>query len=78
MIRSSQRNLLTARSGNRELFMPGQPAWMIWVASFGVWAFVTLAAAGSIYELYRSTGWLHELPERFGYAVRPRVSPIFR
>jgi sensor histidine kinase YesM len=36
--------------------MPGQPPWLIWVASFGVWMFVTLVGTGTIYELYRSTG----------------------
>jgi two-component system LytT family sensor kinase len=66
VIRSLQRNLLTASSGNRELSMPGQPAWMIWVVSFGVWTFVTLADAGSIYELYRSTGGTTNFPTVLG------------
>ena len=66
MIRSSQRDLLTTSSGNREGSMPGQPAWMIWAVSFGVWAFVTLAGAGSIYELYRSTGGSMSFPNVLG------------
>jgi len=36
--------------------MLGQTGWMVWAVSLGVWTFVTLAAAVSIYELYRSTG----------------------
>lgn len=47
---------LLASSGNREVRMAGQPAWLIWVASFGVWMFVALVGTGTIYELYRSTG----------------------
>lgn len=47
---------MTATLGNRELSVLGQPAWMLWAVSFGVWAFISLADAGSIYELYRSTG----------------------
>jgi two-component system, LytTR family, sensor kinase len=66
VIRSSQRKLLTASSGYRELSMPGQPAWMIWVVSFGVWMFVTLADTGSIYELYRSTGGFMSFPNVLG------------
>jgi len=46
--------------------MPGQPAWLIWVVSFGVWTFVTLADAGSIYELYRSTGGSMHFPNVLG------------
>jgi hypothetical protein len=46
--------------------MPGQPAWMIWAVSFGVWMFVTLADAGSIYELYRSTGGFMSFPNILG------------
>src|ERR1700758_5240856 len=30
--------------------------WVIWVVSLGVWTFIALAAAGSIYELYRTMG----------------------
>jgi two-component system, LytTR family, sensor kinase len=30
--------------------------WIIWVLSFSVWTFVTLAYAITVYELYRSTG----------------------
>ena len=66
MTHRSQRKLLTASSGNRELSMPGQPAWMIWVVSFGVWTFITLADAGSIYELYRSTGGSMSFPNVLG------------
>jgi two-component system LytT family sensor kinase len=66
VIRSSRRQLLTASSGYRELPMPDQPAWMIWVVSFGVWTFVTLANAGSIYELYRSTGGFMSFPKVLG------------
>jgi two-component system, LytTR family, sensor kinase len=29
---------------------------LVWILSFGIWTFVALAAALSIYELYRSTG----------------------
>src|ERR1700693_3069045 len=57
---------MTASSASRELPMPGQPAWMIWVVSFGVWMFVTLADAGSIYELYRSTGGSMRFPNVLG------------
>jgi two-component system LytT family sensor kinase len=46
--------------------MPGQPAWMIWAVSLGVWMFVTLAGAGSIYELYRSTGGSMSFPSVLG------------
>lgn len=35
--------------------MPATRPWLIWVASFGVWSFVALAAALTIYEAYRST-----------------------
>lgn len=31
--------------------------WLIWAVSFGVWALVTLAATGSIYELWRSRSY---------------------
>jgi two-component system, LytTR family, sensor kinase len=38
----------------------GAPAeirpWVIWATSFGVWTFVALAYALTVYELYRSTG----------------------
>lgn len=29
---------------------------LVWLVSFGVWALITLAATGSVYELYRSIG----------------------
>jgi two-component system LytT family sensor kinase len=57
---------MTASSGTREFSMPDQPAWMIWAVSFGVWAFISLADAGSIYELYRSTGGSMSFPEVLG------------
>src|ERR1017187_3972721 len=63
VIRSSQKKVLTP---SRELTMPSQPAWLIWVVSFGVWTFVTLADAGSIYELYRSTGGSMHFPNVLG------------
>src|ERR1700722_3747461 len=31
--------------------------WLIWVLSFGVWTLISLAATGSIYELWRSRGY---------------------
>jgi two-component system LytT family sensor kinase len=31
--------------------------WLIWAASFGVWMVVTMAATGSVYELYRAQGY---------------------
>jgi two-component system LytT family sensor kinase len=52
----SARYIPNASSENREVAMPGEPLWLIWVVSFGVWAFVTLASVASIYELYHSTG----------------------
>jgi two-component system LytT family sensor kinase len=33
-----------------------QHTWLIWVVSFAVWTFLALAATGTIYEMYRSTG----------------------
>jgi two-component system LytT family sensor kinase len=57
---------MTANSANRELSVPGKPAWMIWVVSFCVLAFITLAGAGSIYELYRSTGGFMSFPNVLG------------
>jgi sensor histidine kinase YesM len=56
MIRSSQGKLPLVNSANDELPLRGRRPWLIWVVSFSVWTFVTLAAAGSIYELDRSTG----------------------
>jgi two-component system LytT family sensor kinase len=66
MIPGSRGKELSASSGNREVHMPGQPAWLLWVASFGVWAFITLADSGSIYELYRSTGGTPKFPTVLG------------
>jgi len=57
---------MTASSGNREVSIPVQPAWVIWVVSLGVWTFVTFAGAGSIYELYRSTGGSMDFPNVLG------------
>jgi len=31
--------------------------WLIWVLSFGVWTLISLAATGSIYELWRARGY---------------------
>jgi two-component system LytT family sensor kinase len=36
--------------------IPGPKARLVWAVSFVVWTFVALAAAASIYELYRSMG----------------------
>jgi two-component system LytT family sensor kinase len=57
---------MTASSGNREVSIPVQPAWVIWAVSLGVWTFVTFAGAGSIYELYRSTGGSMSFPNVLG------------
>jgi two-component system LytT family sensor kinase len=35
---------------------PGVRAWLVWALSFGVWTFIALAYAITIYEVYRSTG----------------------
>jgi two-component system LytT family sensor kinase len=56
MISDSQRDVQTANLEGREAALRGHPVWLIWVVSFGVWAFVTLASVVSIYELYHSTG----------------------
>lgn len=57
LLRRPLRKAATAISKNSHA---GQPAsnrpFLVWVVSFGVWTFVTLAATGSIYEFYRSTG----------------------
>lgn len=66
MIGSSQRKLATASSGDKDLRLHGEPLWLIWVASLGVWAFVTLLSAASIYELYHSTGGSMSLPMILG------------
>jgi len=34
----------------------GFRSWIVWALSFGVWSFVALAYALTVYELYRSTG----------------------
>ena len=34
----------------------GFRSWIVWALSFGVWTFVALAYALTVYELYRSTG----------------------
>jgi len=52
----AHRNGVKANSENREAPMPKKTVWLIWAVSFGVWTFITLASAGSIYELYGSTG----------------------
>ncbi len=65
MIPGSRGEELPASSVSREV-MFGQPVWLIWAASFGVWAFVTLAASGSIYEVYRTTGGTSNFPTVLG------------
>ena len=66
VIPDSAKKLMTEGSGTRELSVPGQPAWMIWVVSFGVWTFVTLLSAASIFELYHSTGGSMSFPMLLG------------
>jgi two-component system LytT family sensor kinase len=51
-----QGDVQTAGSADGEVSMVSEPIWLICVLSFGVWAFITLASAASIYELYGSTG----------------------
>jgi len=56
MTSHSQRDAQTASPAGREVSRHRGPVWLIWVVSFSVWMLVTLASAGSIYELYSSTG----------------------
>jgi len=46
-------NVVEARDPHRPR---SQRPWLIWVVSFGVWTFLTFAATGTIYEMYRATG----------------------
>lgn len=66
VISSSQIKVLPASSGSRDVSTLGLSTWKIWMASLGVWAFITLADAGSIYELYRSTGGPANFPNILG------------
>jgi len=46
--------------------------WLIWAVSFGVWMLVSLAASGSIYELYRARGY----PMSFASVFASELSQI--
>jgi two-component system LytT family sensor kinase len=53
-------------SENRPTSQPHGPVWLVWVASFGVWAFITLANVGSLYELYSSSGGSMRISDLLG------------
>jgi signal transduction histidine kinase len=46
-------SVLAGEENQPELKITNRPG-LIWAASFGVWTFVSLAATGTIYQLYRS------------------------
>lgn len=50
----------------------GSRPWLIWAVSFGVWMLVSLAASGSIYELYRARGY----PMSFASVFASELSQI--
>jgi len=57
LVRRPQRRTTTAIAEDSNANLPASGrTLLVWVVSFGVWTFVTLAATVSIYELYRSTG----------------------
>ncbi|HEY6339085.1 MAG TPA: DUF1272 domain-containing protein [Candidatus Sulfotelmatobacter sp.] len=57
LVRRPRRNVLLKDYDTGNGSAPGTVrAWIIWVLSFGVWTFVDLAYAITVYEMYRSTG----------------------
>jgi two-component system, LytTR family, sensor kinase len=57
LVRRPQRKTLTSSGENRGLRIPGsRRPWLIWVVSFGVWTFMALVNAGSMYQFDRSVG----------------------
>lgn len=66
----------TAAVASEENAMPeetsGTRPWLIWAVSFSVWTLVSLAASGSIYELWRSRGF----PMSFGRVLGLEFSQI--
>jgi two-component system LytT family sensor kinase len=56
VISDSQKDGLAEHLTGREVPVQEEPVGLIWVVSFSVWTFVTLASTASIYEFYRSSG----------------------
>ncbi len=57
LIRRPRRGVASNVVETRDRQRPrSQRPWLIWVVSFGVWTFLTFAATGTIYEMYRSMG----------------------
>jgi two-component system LytT family sensor kinase len=50
------RRVTLSESADNGSDIPSMRPWLVWVISFGVWSFIALAYAITIYQLYRSTG----------------------
>ncbi len=57
LARRPRRKTLTRGGENRDLRIPGSRGpWLIWVVSFGLWTFIALVNAASMYQFDRSLG----------------------
>jgi two-component system LytT family sensor kinase len=57
LVRRPQRKTLPQSGDDRSQRIPGsRRPWLVWVVSFGVWTFMALVNAGSMYQFDRSLG----------------------
>src|SRR5216684_8257401 len=79
LARRPRRKTLTRGGENRDLRIPGSRGpWLIWVVSFGLWTFIALVNAASMYQFDRSLGRPASLAFTVAHVVlRGLVYPVW-